>query len=75
MSPCCDRNMNDVILTEKMPSENSWCSRVFSSVFPVEMAPFMFLSQFRDRKGIFYLFYKITKDFLSFRDLIHVPIL
>ena len=30
-------------------------------VFLVEMASFMFLSQFRDTKAVFYLFYKITK--------------
>ena len=67
--------MNDVISTRKMPSENTRRSRVFSGIFLVEMASFMFLSQYRDTKAIFYLFYKITKVFSSFRDVIHVSVL
>ena len=35
----------------------------------------MFLSYYRDTKGIFYLFYKITKVFLSFRYVTHVSVL
>ena len=50
-------------------------SRVFCGIFPVEMASFMFLSQYKDTKAIFYLFYKITKVFSSFRDVIHVSVL
>ena len=46
-----------------------------SAIFLVEMASFMFLSQYRDTKTIFYLFYKITKVFSSFRDVIHVSVL
>ena len=55
-----------------MPSENTRRSREFSGLFLIEMASFMFLSQYRDTKAIFYLFYKITKIFSSFRDVIHV---
>ena len=58
--------MNDVISTGKMPSENTGRSRVFSGIFLVEMASFMCLSQYRDKKATFYLFYKITKVFSSF---------
>ena len=43
---------------------------MFSGIFPVEMASFMFL--YRNTKAIFCLFYKITKVFSSFRDVIHV---
>ena len=50
-------------------------SRVFSCIFPVEMESFMFLSLYRDTKAIFYLFYKITMVFPSFRDVIHVLVL
>ena len=32
----------------------------------------MFLSKYKDKKTIFYLLYKITKVFPSFRDVIHV---
>ena len=39
------------------------------------MESFMFLSQYRDTKAIFYLFYKITKGFSSFGDIIHVSVL
>ena len=46
----------------KMPSKNTRCSQVFSVIFPVEMASFMFLSQYRDTKVIFYLLYKITES-------------
>ena len=35
----------------------------------------MFLSQYKDMKAIFYLFYKITKVSSSFRDVIHVSVL
>ena len=35
----------------------------------------MFLSQYRDTKAIFNLFYKITEVFSSFRDVIHVSVL
>ena len=45
---------------------------MFSGIFLVEMPSFLFLSQHRDMKAIFYLFYKITKVFSSFRDVIHV---
>ena len=77
MSLCCDRNMNDVISTRKMSSENMRRSWVFSGIFLVEMPSFMFPSQYRDTKAIFYLFYKITKVFSSFHDiiLIHVSVL
>ena len=34
------------------------------------MASLMFLPQYRDTEAIFYLFYKITKVFSSFRDVI-----
>ena len=71
----CDRNMNDVISARKIHSENTRRSRAFSGNFLVEMASFMFLSQYRDTKAIFYLFYKITKVFSSFRDVIHVSVL
>ena len=67
--------MNDVVSTEKNPSENTRRSRVFSGIFLVEMASFMFLSQYRDTKAIFCLFYKITKLFSSFRDVIHASVL
>ena len=67
--------MNDIISIGKMPCKNTRRSRVFSGIFPVEMASFMFLSQHRDTKAIFYLFYKVTKVFLSFRDVIHVSVL
>ena len=50
-------------------------SRVFSGIFPVEMASWMFQSQHRDKKATFYLFYKITKAFSSIRDAIHVSVL
>ena len=49
-----------------LPSENTRCSRVFPGIFLVEMASFMFLSQYRDTKAIFYLFHKITKVFSEF---------
>ena len=75
MSLCCDRNMNDVISTRKMLSGNTRRSRVFSGISPVEMASFMFLSQYRDTKAIFDLFYKIAKVFSSFRDVIYVSVL
>ena len=75
MSRCCDRNMNDVISTRKMPSENMWRSRVFSGIFLVEMVSFMFLSQYSDTKSIFYFFYKIPNFLSSFRDVIHVSVL
>ena len=67
--------MNEVISTGKIPSENTKRSRVFSGIFPVEMASYMFLSQCTDMKAIFYLFYKITKVFSSFYDVIHVSVL
>ena len=67
--------MNDAISTRKMPSENTRRSRVFSGIFPVEMASFIFLSEYRHTKAIFYLFYKITKVFPSFRDVSHVSTL
>ena len=50
---------------EKWPSGNARRSRVFSGIFLVEMTSFMFLSQYRDTKAIFYLFYIITKVFSS----------
>ena len=53
--------MNDVISTRKMPSENTRRSRVFSGIFLVEMVSFMFLSQYRDTRDIFYLCFKIKK--------------
>ena len=64
VSLCGDRNMNDVILTGIMPSENTRCSRMFSpGTFPVEMALFIFLPQYSNSKAISKLFYKITKGF------------
>ena len=39
---------------------------VFSGIFPVETASFMFLSQYRDTKAIFYLFYKKPRFFRFF---------
>ena len=79
MPLCCDRNINGVISTEKMPSENTRRSRVFSGIFLVEMTSFMFLSQYRDTKAIFYLLnkgtgYKISNVFSSFRDDTHVSV-
>ena len=59
---CCDRNMNDVISTGKMPSEYASCFVVSFR----KMASWMFLLQYRHRKAILYLFYKITKVFLEF---------
>ena len=47
----------------KMPSENTRRSRGFSGILPVKMASWMFLSQHRNMKAIFYLFYNITKVF------------
>ena len=59
-----------------MPSEDTKPMVDFFQVFfPVEMASFEFLSQYRDTKAIFYLFYKITKIFSCFRDVIHVSVL
>ena len=71
MSLWCDGSVNDVISTGEMPSKNMRCSRVFSGIFPVEMAS----SQYRDTKAIFYLFYKLTKVFSSCRDVICFSIL
>ena len=48
---------------------------MFSGIFQVEMVSFMFLSQYRDTKAISYLFYKMTKVFSSFRDVIHASVL
>ena len=48
---------------------------MFSSIFLVEMSSFMFLSQYKDTKATFYLFYKIIKDFSIFCDVIHVSTL
>ena len=59
----CDRNMNDFISTDKMPSENTRRGQVFTGSFAVNIASFIFLSHYRDTKAIFYLFYKITKVF------------
>ena len=59
----CDRNTNDVISTEKkMPCGISIRdgASVFTHFSPVEMASFVFLSQHRDTKTMFDLFYKIT---------------
>ena len=39
---------------------------MFSDIFLVETALLMFLSQYRNTKAIFYLFYKITKIFQIF---------
>ena len=72
---CVVINMNDVISPSKMSVKNTRRSRVFSGIFLVEMASFMFLSQYRDTKAIFHLFYQITKIFSSFRDVIHVSVL
>ena len=66
--------MNDVISTGKIPSENTRRSGLFSGIFSLDMASFMFLSQYRDTKAIFYLFYKITKVFSNFCDVIHVSV-
>ena len=60
-------NKNDVILTRKMPSENTRLRLVFSGIFPVEMVSLTFLSQYIDKKAVFDLFYKITKVFSSSR--------
>ena len=72
---CAVIETNDVISTGKMPGENTRRSPVFSGVFPVEVASFMFLSQYRDTKTTLYLFHKITIAFSSFRDVIHVSAL
>ena len=64
--------MNDVISNRKKSSENTRCSQLFSGSFLVEMASWMFLSQYREMKAIFYLFYKITKDFLNICDIIYI---
>ena len=63
--------MNDFISTDKMPSENMRCGQVFTGIFAVKIGSFIFLSQYGDMKTIFYLFYKTTKVFLSFHDVIH----
>ena len=57
-----------------MPLGNTRRSRVFSGTFLVEMASFMFLSQYRDTQTTFYLFYEITKVFSSFRDILKYDI-
>ena len=72
---CCDRDINDITSTRKMPSENTRCSQVLYGVFPVEMASFRFLSQHRDMNAIFYLFYKISTVLLNFHNVIHVSVL
>ena len=41
-------------------------AEVCSDTFPVEMASSMFLSQCRDTKATFHLFYKITKVVFEF---------
>ena len=52
MSLYCDRNMNDVILTRKIP-ENTQLHLVFLlGIFLVEITSFMFLSQHRDTQAI-----------------------
>ena len=43
--------------------------------FLVEMASFMFLSQYKDTKAILFLFHKVVKVFSSFCDVIHVSVL
>ena len=58
-----------------MPIENTRRGQMFSDIFPFEMTSFAFLSQYRDTKATFYLFYKITKVFSSCRDVIHVSLL
>ena len=58
--------MNDVISTGKMSDGNMRRNRVFSGIFLVETASFMILSQYRDMKAIFYLFYKNNQGFLEF---------
>ena len=59
---CCDRNMNGVISNPpKIPIvETRGGAQCFHAFSPVEMASFTLLSQHRDTKGMFYLFYKIT---------------
>ena len=72
---CCDRNMNGIISSRKMLSGNTRRTRVSSGIFPTEMASWMFLSDNRNTKAIFHLFYIIAKVFSSFRDVIHVSVL
>ena len=50
-----DRNMHDAILAGKINSGNMRHMSMFNDNFPVEMAPFMFLSLCGDTKGIFYV--------------------
>ena len=75
MSLCRDGNIIDLISTGKMPSHNTRRVRVFSGILPAEMTSFIFLSQYRDTKAIFYLFDKITKVSSSFREIILVSVL
>ena len=56
--------MTDVILTGKIPSENTRRSQAFYGIFPVEME--VQISQYRDTKATSYLFFKITKVFPEF---------
>ena len=60
--------MNDVILNRKIPSGDT-------GYFLVGTVSFMFLSQYRDTKAVFYLFYEITKVFSSFPDVIHASVI
>ena len=69
MCLCYDRNVNNVNTIGKMRNSNTRRSRVFSGIFPVEMASFMFLSQCIDTKAILDLFYKVTRGVSSFRDV------
>ena len=58
---------------KKVESENSWL--IVREQLPSEMTSFMLLSQYRDTKPTFYLFYKIIKVFSSFRDVVHISVL
>ena len=53
--------MNDVISKGKNAEwKHEAQPSVFKHIFPADMVSFMFLSQQRDTKSMFYLFYKIT---------------
>ena len=61
VSLCCDRNMNDVFSSRtKFHVASRDVAECFEVFCPIEMTSFMFLSQHRVTKAMFYLFYKIT---------------
>ena len=62
-------------MTSFQPEKCLVKTRDVAECFLVEMVSFMFLSQYRDTKAIFYLFYIIIKVFSSFRDVSRVSVL